>query len=64
MMLIYSSAILRIIDFRNSPQIAGRLLKKKKVSKQEIIALEEHIYRFSLAALDYYYNIKTTEHKE
>jgi TetR/AcrR family transcriptional regulator, regulator of cefoperazone and chloramphenicol sensitivity len=57
------SIMAQCLYFRNSPQIASRLLKKKKFSKQEINAIEEHIYRFSLAALEHYYNIKTTDHK-
>ncbi|HUN56238.1 MAG TPA: CerR family C-terminal domain-containing protein [Smithella sp.] len=52
--LCQMSIMAQCLYFRNSPQIATRLLKKKKFSQEEIAAIEEHICRFSLAALENY----------
>jgi AcrR family transcriptional regulator len=59
------SIIGQCLYFRNSPQIASRLLENKKFDKKEILEIEKHIYVFSLSAVTYYMKInslKTTEY--
>ena len=49
--------------FSNSPSITRQMLKRKKISLQEIDALARHISRFSLAALEYYTQAKEADIK-
>lgn len=48
--------------FRNSPKIVNRLLKNKKIDKNEMLEIEKHIYVFSFAALEHYIKIDSLIH--
>jgi AcrR family transcriptional regulator len=48
------SIVGQCLYFRNSLPIVNRILEKEKFSRQEIIALADHISHFSLSALENY----------
>ncbi len=48
------SIVGQCLYFHNSPKIVSRLLKNKKYDKDEISKIEEHIYIFSISALECY----------
>lgn len=57
------SIVGQCLYFRNSPRLAGRMMKKENFSREEIQTLADHISRFSLAALENYLPGKSTNPK-
>jgi hypothetical protein len=46
------------VYFRNSSKVVSRILKKEKFSNQEIREFAEHVYHFSLLALENYFKAR------
>jgi len=57
------SIVGQCLYFRNSPRLAGRMMKNENFSRKDIQALAEHISRFSLAALENYITDKSINPK-